>query len=208
MKKHNKLIYSTNFFYNDYLSNLDLIHKYQTKNIFKLPKCKNINLSLNLNFLTNLSKNGVSNQLFKLTFFYLFCSFNSIPYINSTASYSSSGSQKVLNTSYRLTLDLSTQKQKNFYLFFIFCEKWKLLKKYNFVKKLNKALTTVEPKNISTLHIQYPFAALDNYDIFYSFLNNLSLTEDVFFQVMFNFSNLNKKAPASSIKNLPFFWKN
>ncbi len=204
MEHKKKINFATNFWFNNYLSNIDLVYKYNFKNKYQIPSINKITLSLNLNEISILDSNKKiinSIQNYRNIFFFIFCLFLNIPYIKAKTIFSSQGSHKNSESEYILKLQFISTIQINQFLFFFFIEHWNSIIKKGIKTKIKT------PKTLqSNLNIKIPLNILYNFDTFYN--NQIQLIkEDTFIFVDFKFNNLTLKNYNTIIKNLPLFWK-
>jgi len=202
--------YATNFWLNNYLSNLDLVYKYKLLTSYKLPKLEKISLSLNLNkiLLNTTSNQNISNTSIQhLLYIYIFSLFTTLPFIKVTSLSTTDTILKNNETECNLFLSFLTNKQIEVVLFLYFVEIWSSIikNKYKFIFKKPFLLNT---KSCVELKTKIPLKVFSNFNIFFSPLTNQWVKEDSTFFITFKFKNLISLDYENSIKNLPFFWKN
>lgn len=205
-----KTKYATNFWLNNYLSNVDLLYKYKLKTLYKLPKLEKVVLSLNLNKI--LSSDGSkkylnSVQAQRLLFFYLFSLFTMVPFIKVNSLTVAQKNLKGNESDYSLVLSFLTQKQIQAFLFIYFIEAWSNITKNGYKFYFKKPFFLNKKKNIE-LKSKLPLASLSNFNIFFNPITNQLIKEDSTFFATFKFKDLISTNSEKCIKNLPFFWKN
>jgi hypothetical protein len=120
-----KIQYSNTFWYNHYLSNYDLIQKYNLKSQYKVPALSKIKLNLALTdvlFNEADKKTNLSAQTIRTAFLFFFALFARIPYINARITSSIKESQKSADNEYFLNISFANQTQIDEFLFFFFIE--------------------------------------------------------------------------------------
>jgi len=201
-----KTKFSTNPWFNKYLSNFDLLYKYKLKTLYKLPKIKKILLTLNFNkslIIEGNKKNINSIQAQRILFFFFFSFFGTQPLVKINFFIASQGFLKENETDFNLKLYLLTDKQIENFLFFYFVEVFTNLKKSNYNFFYKTPFFFVQ-KNLTELNSKIPFFVLYNFNIFFKQITNKLILEESFFFISLKFKNLvcnNKKC----VKNLPFF---
>jgi len=202
---------------NNYLSNCDLINKYNFKNIHRIPRLKKIVLDFNLfDFLNssdfNLKEQTDSNsQIKSFIIFYILTEF--ISYINFNKSLSSIKKLKLSENNFSLKVIINNIKEIDLFLFSMFIENWSKLVVDDFV--LFKKRNTLLNKSSIISNKQFIFSTVVPSSCFFeleSFLNkndsgiNLNAKN---FNIKLNFifeNTVNLKNSQNFIKNLPYFW--
>jgi len=206
-----KIQYSNSFWFNQYMSNYDLIQKYTLKNQYKIPTLYKIKLNLRLTdvaFNDAEKKANVSAQSLRTAFLFFFALFSRIPYINTRITSNVQDSQKNSETDYFLNILFNNQTQIDEFLFFLFIENWTNLLKTDYKMNFNKPYTKEESNNTIQLFSKIPLTVLYNFDIMYDTSSNKKIKEDSSVFLTFFFKNLHCKYIKESIQNLPIFWKN
>lgn len=205
-----KTRHATNFWLNNYLSNLDLIYKYKILTSYKLPKIERICLSLTLNkmLLTNAKHQNTSNAHPQyLLFIFIFSLFTVTPFIKITSLSTTETILKNNDTDCTLLLNFLTNKQIEIVLILYFVEIWSNIvkNKYKFIFKKPFLLETTKFVELKT---KMPLKIFSNFNIFFNPITNQSIKEDSTIFMTFKFKNLIFLNYENCIKNLPFFWKN
>ena len=202
--------YATNFWLNNYLSNLDLVYKYKLLTSYKLPKLEKIFLSLNLNkILPSTISNQISSTTYAqhLLYFFIFSIFTKIPFIKIVSLSTTDTVLKNNETECNLFLSFLTNKHIEVVLFLYFVEIWSNIIK-NKSKFIFKKPFLLKNKNCVELKTKIPLKVFSNFNIFFNPMTNQWIKEDSTFFITFKFKNLTFLNSENSIKNLPFFWKN
>ena len=206
------MILNKKFIKNNYLSNYDSINKYNLKNIYSVPKLKNIILEFSLKNLikasdfTNISEENNIIQHKAFILFYLMTSH--LPFINSNKLKIIKKTDKDGESFYALKLMILNKNDINNFLLTLFIENWQLMLIENikiFPQKNFKA-QTLENKLI--LNCNIPAGIFFEINTIFEILAGLNSKEFNFntsflFQKNFNLVNNDFK---KFIKNLPFFW--
>ena len=206
-----KIQYSNTFWFNQYLSNYDLIQKYTLKSQYKVPTLYKIKLNLALTdvaFNEADKKANLSAQTLRTAFLFFFALFSRVPYINTRITSSIKDSQKSADNEYFLNISFANQTQIDEFLFFLFIENWTNLLKTDYKMNFNKPYTKEESNNTIQLFSKIPLNVLYNFDIMYDTSSNKKIKEDSSAFLTFFFKNLDSKHIKESIQNLPIFWKN
>lgn len=197
-----------NFISNDYLSNCDLLNKYNLKSTHEIPKLKKIVIDFNLSDLIGASEardkeqTDSNIQIKASSIFYILNGL--ISYINFNKSLSSVKKLKLSENNYSIKISTTNSNEINYFLLAFFVENWTklliedfvLLKKTNVESKKNIVLSALVPAHI--------FFELE------MFLNKIVTginSKNLNLKINFLFSNPNKlKNSQTIIKNLPYFW--
>ena len=197
-----------NFISNDYLSNCDLLNKYNLKSTHEIPKLKKIVIDFNIADLIGASdardkeQTDSNIQIKASSIFYILNGL--ISYINFNKSLSSVKKLKLSENNYSIKISTTNANEINCFLLAFFVENWTklliedfvLLKKPNVESKKNIVLSTLVPAHI--------FFELE------MFLNKIVTginSKNLNLKINFLFSNPNKlKNSQTLIKNLPYFW--
>lgn len=197
-----------NFISNDYLSNCDLLNKYNLKSTHEIPKLKKIVIDFNIADLIGASdardkeQTDSNIQIKASSIFYILNGL--ISYINFNKSLSSVKKLKLSENNYSIKISTTNANEINYFLLGFFVENWTklliedfvLLKKPNVESKKNIVLSTLVPAHI--------FFELE------MFLNKIVTginSKNLNLKINFLFSNPNKlKNSQTLIKNLPYFW--
>ena len=114
-----------------YLSNCDLINKYNFKNVHEIPELKKIVLELNLeDFLLSCDlsqKEQTDSNIQIRAYIIIYILMGLMPFINFNKSSSSSLKVKSLENNYSLKIILSNKKEINSFLTSLFIENWSKL---------------------------------------------------------------------------------
>ena len=214
----------TNLYYNNYLSNCDLINKYNCENIYKIPKIESIVIDFPIHQISTVFDNSSNLKNVTLKSYFLFyILFYFKPYINYK-------SVKLQDKNYSLKFKFSNASQihnfihtffmnynsNSFFNFFFNTSKLSLFSlkekkalknfpKYNNIleSKINFLnLNTKLKKKTTNLNFKSPVFCFFNLDFYMNNLfENINLKEIFFFinVVIENYEPIN-------IKNYPTFW--
>lgn len=201
-----KIKYSTNFWLNKYISNYDLIYKYNLVNKEELPLIEEIKLSLNLKDLIINTKNKILNsQEYRLAYFFLFSLFLINPYIHSKPINNNFNTIKQESDNiYIISIFLKNSKFLDEFFFLLFVEIWSKNLKSKFKLLLKKKIIE---KNKNYIISKIPLFILPSFEYFYDISNIQSNYEELFLFILFTFKNIKFKNKKKNIKNLPLFWK-
>jgi hypothetical protein len=205
----------TNNSYNDrYLSNYDLITKYNLTSVYNCPKIKTVTLDFSLaDFLqgyefNKLSLNDKEVQIKAFLFFYFFN--GSIPFLNTKISSLVKNSEKSPDTNMSLKIKISNLNLINQFLFSLFIENWSRFLKED-IKLFSKGIKSKNLSSTFNLNLLCPASTFFEAD---TVLNHTitSINSKEFF-VSINFliekpKNLNTLSLLPIVKNLPLFWIN
>ena len=202
--------------YNNYLSNCDLINKYNLKSVYDTPKLDKIILDFNLvDFLNAIDSSSAKEQtdsniqIKAFIVFYILTEYAS--YINFNKSLTAIKKLKISENNYSLKISINSFKELDFFLFSFFVENWSklLLEDYLLFKKQDSlAILEKKPLNknfvYSTVVPSNCFFTLDNY---FNKTNSGINSKNLNIKINFVFKNLPKiKNLQKLIKNLPYFW--
>lgn len=202
--------------YNNYLSNCDLINKYNLKSVYDTPKLDKIILDFNLvDFLNAIDSSSAKEQtdsniqIKAFIVFYILTEYAS--YINFNKSLTAIKKLKISENNYSLKISINSFKELDFFLFSFFVENWSklLLEDYLLFKKQDSlAILEKKPLNknfvYSTVVPSNCFFTLDNY---FNKTNSGINSKNLNIKINFVFKNLPKiKNFQKLIKNLPYFW--
>jgi len=196
--------------YESYISNCDLINKYNIKNIHQIPKLDKIVLELDLKDLLNSYETVVKDQTDSVAqvkaFLILYVFMGMFPFIKASKSISSSGRLKTTNQQYSLKIVLRTKEQLNSFLFSLFVENWQKLSLEDFRLFKNDRIKNAAEK-IFVLNSLVPGGCFFDINEFLSkSLSGLN-SKNFKFRLNFSFNNfIDIKNRNNLIKNLPFFW--
>jgi len=196
----------------DYLSNCDLINKYNLTNISKIPKLSKISVDISSQDILNSSeisgKNELDSELQMKAFFILYLAQSLVPFI----SFSNSKKVKEDGLTYSLRISLSTQDEIYSFLVNFFVESWSrlLTEDFSFWSKSDSRLlsSTLNQKKI-VLQRKIPTEAFFEIDNFLTKNSFGIVSKNLKFKVRFIFQNNNVKEQNTSInliKNTPLFW--
>ena len=196
--------------YESYISNCDLINKYNIKNIHQIPKLDKIVLELDMKDLLNSYETVVKDQTDSVAqvkaFLILYVFMGMFPFIKASKSISSSGRLKTTNQQYSLKIVLRTKEQLNSFLFSLFVENWQKLSLEDFRLFKNDRIKNAAEK-IFVLNSLVPGGCFFDINEFLSkSLSGLN-SKNFKFRLNFSFNNfIDIKNRNNLIKNLPFFW--
>ena len=202
--------------YNNYLSNCDLINKYNLKSVYNTPKLDKIILDFNLvDFLNAIDSSSAKEQtdsniqIKAFIVFYILTEYAS--YINFNKSLTAIKKLKISENNYSLKISINSFKELDFFLFSFFVENWSklLLEDYLLFKKQDSlAILEKNPLNknfvYSTIVPSNCFFTLDNY---FNKTNSGINSKNLNIKINFVFKKTPKiKNLQKLIKNLPYFW--
>lgn len=197
---------------NSYLSNLDLINKYNLPSVYSVPKLQNITVTLSLNNIINAC--DFKNVLIKdheiqiKSFLLFYITFLIVPLLKNSKIQLVKASEKNLQMNYILKVTLISSIDINEFLFLVFIENWQqfLLEENALFKK-----NSYTPLNTNFLNFRtqlYLNNLISFQSIFSLLLNNISLKEvplKLSFRIKISKSvKINNKF--TLLKNLPLFW--
>lgn len=197
---------------NSYLSNLDLINKYNLPSVYSVPKLQNITVTLSLNNIINAC--DFKNVLIKdheiqiKSFLLFYITFLIVPLLKNSKIQLVKASEKNLQMNYILKVTLISSIDINEFLFLVFIENWQqfLLEENALFKK-----NSYPPLNTNFLNFRtqlYLNNLISFQSIFSLLLNNISLKEvplKLSFRIKISKSvKINNKF--TLLKNLPLFW--
>ena len=196
--------------YESYISNCDLINKYNVKSVHQIPKLDKIVLELDMKDLLNSyeisSKDQTDSVAQVKAFLILYIFIGLFPYIKASKAVSSSGRLKTTNLQYSLKVVLRRKEEINKFLFSLFVENWQKLSLEDFKLFKNERVKSKAEKTF-VLNTLLP---ADCFFYISEFLSK-SLTgvnsKNLKFRLNFSFnSSINVTDRNKLIKNLPFFW--
>lgn len=194
----------------NYLSNCDLVNKYNLTSVHHIPKLDKINLELNLkDFLGAYEISGKDQTdpvIQAKAFMTLYNLTGIIPYIRAEKFVSSSGRQKSTLLNYSIKLSMNKNIQKTDFLFSMFVENWHKLKLEDFSLFNSKPNNKISEKKF-VLNTLLPSHCLFEADeILSKNLTGIS-SKNLKFRLNFSFENISLlKNRNNIILNLPFFW--
>lgn len=197
---------------NSYLSNLDLINKYNLESVHSVPNLQNISVTLSLNNVINACdlKNLVTKdheiQIKSFLLFYL--TFLIVPFLKNHKIKLLKTSEKNLQMNYILKVTLISPTDINEFLFLIFIENW-----HQFIIEetvvFKKSSLLPQNSNCLTFRTQLYLNNLLSFQSIFSFLfNNINLKEvplKLGFKIITN-KSVNIANKFTLLKNLPLFW--
>ena len=208
------MLFPNNFYKDQYLSNYDLITKYNLTSIYDSPKIKSVVLEFSLaDFLkgydfNKLSLNDKEIQIKAFLFFYFFN--GSIPFLNTQISSFVKNTEKSPDTNMSLKIKISNSNLINQFLFSLFIENWSRFLKDD-MKLFSKNINLKHSSLTFNLNLSCPASTFFEAD---NFLNHTitSINSKEFF-VSINFlitkpKNLSTISLLPIVKNLPLFWIN
>jgi ribosomal protein L5 len=196
--------------YEDYISNCDLINKYNIKNVHQVPKLDKIVLELDIKDLLNSydipSKDQTDSVIQIKSFLVLYVLIGLFPYIRASKAVSSSGRLKITNLQFSLKVALRKKEEINNFLFSLFVENWQKLVLEDF-KLFKSQKAKSEAKKVFVLNCLLPADCFfDISDFLSKSLNGIN-SKNLKFRLNFSFKNpTDVKDRNKLIKNLPFFW--
>lgn len=192
-----------------YLSNCDLINKYNFKNTNNLPRVKKISLELNLKEFLNASDLSEKNQKHILSqtrsYLLLYIILGFLPQINYNKNINlKSKLIKDSELNYSLKLTFSTRKDIDNILYSFFLENLSKLYLDGFTffqkKEVNNKIVGLKSFLLTTSIPGNSFYEVENF-----FKENLNL-KNMRFKLNILILNTSTKNNKNLIKNLPFFW--
>lgn len=209
--KHNK---------NQFLSDYDLINKYNIKNIFEKPSFNKIHLSFSLNSFSNacqfLKINDKNIESKIKGFFIFYFLFSLFPFINNNISKQILIEKNNLkeNINYSIKCLLNNNCKINNFIHFLFVENWNAIEKENtqkifFKNKSKNSMSNFKNNKLDALvclpaKILYDFDKIVDNSLFDIISKNFNLNIKISFNC-FNpfFKEFNHQ---NFIKNMPLFW--
>jgi len=197
---------------NFYLSNLDLVNKYNLQSVYLVPNLQNITLSLSLNNI--ISACDFKNLIIKdheiqiKSFLLLYLTFLIIPFLKNHKIKLVKATEKNLQMNYILKVVLINVADINEFLFLIFIENW-----YQFLSEENvlfkKKIHESSNDNFTIFRASIYLNNLLSFQSIFSMLfTNINLKEVPFklsFKLKIN-KSINCKDKFKVLKNLPLFW--
>ena len=208
------MLFPNTLYKDQYLSNYDLITKYNLKTVHHCPKIKTVTLNFSLaDFLkgydfNKLSLNDKEVQIKAFLFFYFFN--GSLPFLNTKISSLVKNSEKSPETNMSLKIKISNSNLINQFLFSLFVENWSRFLKED-IKLFPKSINLKNSSSIFNLNLICPASTFFEID---TFLNNtITNINPKEFCVSVNFliekpKSLNSISVLPIVKNLPLFWIN
>jgi len=209
------MLQQTNFIQTNYLSQCDLVNKYNLTTRYNSPSLTNIVLDFSLSNFVNVIDYGKltldEKEMQLKAFIWAFFFSGNIPILNSKKLSLIKSLNKKNELNFALKIKLSSMKSMHLFLLTLFIENWnRFLKMENpfFNSIVDKILTTQEKKKINFC-VQCPaFTFYEFQHIFNIALTPINLKE---FSIAINFvlqppvilSGINK---LHLIQNLPLFW--
>lgn len=195
----------------NYLSNCDLINKYNILNINRVPKLNKIILELSsrdlLSAVESSGKNEINSETQIKSYFLLYIFSSYQPYIK----FRVSKKLKTENDNYSLEIDISKIDSIYSFLVSFFIENWNKLSVEDFSLWKKKGFNFTFQQRKFIIERKIPA------DIFFELNNFLNKTtfgivsKNLNLKVKFFFQNNNfqsQNASENLVKNLPFFWIN
>jgi len=201
-----------NFISNNYLSNCDLLNKYNIKSTYEIPNLKKIILDFNLIDLIEASDNlnkeqtDSNTQIKASSIFYILTGL--ISYINFNKSLSSVKKLKISENNYSIKISLGKSNNINSFLFSFFIENWGKLLIEDFILLKGKKESFAEvPKTNIVLSATVPSNIFFELETFLTKIITGVNSKNLKIKLNFVFKNPNKlKNSQTLIKNLPYFW--
>jgi len=196
--------------YESYISNCDLINKYNVKSVHQIPKLDKIVLELDMKDLLNSyeisSKDQTDSVAQVKAFLILYIFIGLFPYIKASKAVSSSGRLKTTNLQYSLKVVLRRKEEINNFLFSLFVENWQKLSLEDFKLFKNERVKRKAEKTF-VLNTLLPADCFFDISEFLSKSLTGVNSKNLKFRLNFSFnSSINVKDRNKLIKNLPFFW--
>ncbi len=196
--------------YESYISNCDLINKYNVKSVHQIPKLDKIVLELDMKDLLNSyeisSKDQTDSVAQVKAFLILYIFIGLFPYIKASKAVSSSGRLKTTNLQYSLKVVLRRKEEINNFLFSLFVENWQKLSLEDFKLFKNERVKSKAEKTF-VLNTLLPADCFFDISEFLSKSLTGVNSKNLKFRLNFSFnSSINVKDLNKLIKNLPFFW--
>ncbi len=196
--------------YESYISNCDLINKYNVKSVHQIPKLDKIVLELDMKDLLNSyeisSKDQTDSVAQVKAFLILYIFIGLFPYIKASKAVSSSGRLKTTNLQYSLKVVLRRKEEINNFLFSLFVENWQKLSLEDFKLFKNERVKSKAEKTF-VLNTLLPADCFFDISEFLSKSLTGVNSRNLKFRLNFSFnSSINVKDRNKLIKNLPFFW--
>jgi len=196
--------------YESYISNCDLINKYNVKSVHQIPKLDKIVLELEMKDLLNSyeisSKDQTDSVAQVKAFLILYIFIGLFPYIKASKAVSSSGRLKTTNLQYSLKVVLRRKEEINNFLFSLFVENWQKLSLEDFKLFKNERVKSKAEKTF-VLNTLLPADCFFDISEFLSKSLTGVNSKNLKFRLNFSFnSSINVKDRNKLIKNLPFFW--
>jgi len=194
---------NTNMDYNSYLSDCDLINKYNLINIYQKPKLENIVLEFSIENENNSSAGNSIKAALVLYFISML-----YPFVN-IKNTKTNDTNKLKNTTikYNFKIIFSNKKEINLFLSTFFIENWNALLLDDFIlfsSKFDKSKIIHKKEVFKT---KLPLQSFFELESFFSKVVTEINPKDLIMNLNFLFSNLiiggNRK---TLIQNLPNFW--
>ena len=212
------MLTKNNFINTQYLSNYDLINKYNLISIHKIPTIQNIVLEFNLTtflkaFDTNINKE-VTNEVQVKAFLFLYLFSSMLPFINNKKRTIMKTKNKnvndLSNTNYALKMILSNKKEIIAFLFTLFIENWTnaMAEEQNFFNKSMASSSEYLNSNKILFNAFLPVSIFSETENLGQVLPGLNTKE---FDLSINCLIQNPfigKDYKKFLKNLPLFWIN
>ena len=197
---------------NLYLSNLDLINKYNLQSVYSVPNLKSISLTLSLNNVIEAfdSKNSTIKdyEIQIKTFLLLFITFLIVPFLKNNKIKIVKTSEKSLQMNYILKIMLINSTDINEFLFLIFIENWQqfLIEDNLLFKK--SSITPFNSKFLifrTQVYLNNILSFQSIFSILFSNLNLKVVPLKISFKIKLN-NKLNFCDKFKVLRNLPLFW--
>ena len=210
----NSYNYNTNQKFNQYLSDCDLLNKYNLKTLHAIPTLDKIVCEIHLkDFLSasDVSHSDQNNLLSQInSYFLIYILLGCLPYLNCNKNKSALlKAVKKTDTNYSLKISFSTLKDKNTFLTSLFTENWSKLKADNFSLFLEKntLLNKKIPSNF-VFNTVIPGNSFFEVEDFWGNSGSISPInlKNFKFNINFLIKNAKAKNKKNVLKNLQFFW--
>ena len=196
--------------YESYISNCDLINKYNVKSVHQIPKLDKIVLELDMKDLLNSyeisSKDQTDSVAQVKAFLILYIFIGLFPYIKASKAVSSSGRLKTTNLQYSLKVVLRRKEEINNFLFSLFVENWQKLSLEDFKLFKNERVKSKAEKTFVLNSLLPADCFFDISEFLSKSLTGVN-SKNLKFRLNFSFnSSIDVKDRNKLVKNLPFFW--
>lgn len=201
---------TSNSKYSNYLSNCDLINKYNLNSVHNIPKLKKITLELEMkNFLNSyevIGKDQTDSLAQTKAFLSIYALTGKIPYIKAEKSVAAFGRQKSSVLNYSLKTVLNKKVEKNNFLFSMFVENWQKLKLEDFKLFNSKSNKNFSSKKFVLNSLVPGYCLFEIDEILSKSISGIN-SKNIKLRVNFSFDNNSLlKNRNDIILNLPFFW--
>lgn len=198
-----KINTKSDYTYNSYLSDCDLINKYNLLNIYQKPKIENIVLGFSIENDTNSSTENSIKAALALYFISMLYSYVNIKKIKTN----DANKTKNTNIKYNFKIIFSNKEEISSFLSTFFIENWNTLLLDDFVlfnSKFSKTKVSLEKEVFKT---KIPVQSFFELETFFSKVSTEINPKELNINLSFLFSNLIVgKKRKDLIQNIPNFW--